>query len=118
MKNKLSQKHQLWVDAGKKFRLSHAQVQMARQLGLNPKKLGSLANHDQERWKMPLANFIEALFVERFGNNLPDEVLPIEDVAKKNRKAKAQQTGQNGMKVRDCEEEETEMPEDDEKCPF
>jgi hypothetical protein len=39
---------QLWIDARKRFHLSHAQVQMARELGLNPKKFGSLANHDQE----------------------------------------------------------------------
>ena len=27
-----------WVEARKKYRLSHAQIQMARELGLNPKK--------------------------------------------------------------------------------
>ena len=37
-----------WMDARKKFHLSHAQIQMARELGLNPKKLGKLANHKQE----------------------------------------------------------------------
>ncbi len=34
-----------WIEARKKYRLSHAQVQMARELGLNPKKFGSLSNH-------------------------------------------------------------------------
>ncbi len=29
---------QLWIDARKRHRLSHAQVQMARELGMNPKK--------------------------------------------------------------------------------
>jgi hypothetical protein len=29
----------------RKFRLSHAQVQMARELGMNPKKLGKPDNH-------------------------------------------------------------------------
>ena len=42
------------MDARKKFPLSHEQVQMAQELGLNPKKLGKLANHKQEPWKMPL----------------------------------------------------------------
>jgi hypothetical protein len=37
-----------WIDARQRFRLSHAHVQMARELGMNPKKLGKLANHDQE----------------------------------------------------------------------
>jgi hypothetical protein len=36
-------------------------------LGLNPKKLGSLDNHRQEPWKAPLAQFIEELHAERFG---------------------------------------------------
>jgi hypothetical protein len=31
---------QLWIDARKRHRLSHEQLQMARELGLNPKKLG------------------------------------------------------------------------------
>jgi hypothetical protein len=49
---------QIWVDARKKFHLFHAQIQMARELGLNPEKLGKLANEDQEPWKMPLPQFI------------------------------------------------------------
>lgn len=40
--------------ARKRHPLSNAQVQMARELGLNPKKLGKMDNHDQEPWKMPL----------------------------------------------------------------
>ena len=27
---------------------------MARELGMNPEKLGKLDNHEQELWKMPL----------------------------------------------------------------
>ncbi len=42
---------QPWIEASKLFQLSHAHVQMARELELNPKKLGKLANHDQEPWK-------------------------------------------------------------------
>jgi hypothetical protein len=30
-------------------------VQMARELGLSPGKLGKIANHRQELWKAPLA---------------------------------------------------------------
>jgi len=30
---------------------------MARELGMNPKKFGGLANHDQESWKSPLPQF-------------------------------------------------------------
>ncbi len=40
---------------------------MARELGLNPRKLGSLDNHRQEPWKAPLRQFIEELHAKRFG---------------------------------------------------
>jgi hypothetical protein len=40
---------------------------MARQLGLNPKKLGSLDNHRQEPWKEPLPQFIERLYGKHSG---------------------------------------------------
>jgi hypothetical protein len=57
---------QLWIDARKRHRLSHEQVQMARELGLNPRKLGKLDNHRQEPWKLPLPAFIEQLYRKRF----------------------------------------------------
>ncbi len=40
---------------------------MARELGLNPKKLGKIDNHGQERWKTPLPRFIEDLHARQFG---------------------------------------------------
>jgi len=61
-KKKLNQKMQVWIDARRRYCLSHAQVQMARELGMNPKKLGKLDNHHQERWKMPLQQYIEHLY--------------------------------------------------------
>jgi hypothetical protein len=39
---------------------------MARELGLNPKRLGKMDNHHQEPWKMPLRQYIEHLYVKRF----------------------------------------------------
>jgi hypothetical protein len=54
-------KLQPWIEARRRHRLSHAHVQMARELGLNPKKLGAIDNHDQESWKLPLPQFIEHL---------------------------------------------------------
>ena len=47
----MSNNFQKWVEAKKKYRLSDVQVQIARELGKNPKKFGSLANHKQEKWK-------------------------------------------------------------------
>ena len=65
---------QRWIEARQRFHLSHAQVQMARDLGLNPRKLGSLANHKQEPWKAPLPIFIEQIYRKRFGKTQPDRV--------------------------------------------
>ena len=66
-KKKISDKFQVWIDTRKKYNLSHAQIQMARELGMNPKKFGSLANHKQEPWKLPLSEFIEKCYKKRFG---------------------------------------------------
>ena len=99
---KPNQKMQAWIDACKRHRFSHAQAQMARELGMNPSKLGKLDNHDQEPWKMPLRQHIEHLYFKRFGRERPDVVLSVEqkirlDEAKKARrreaKIKARQTG-------------------------
>ena len=70
-----------WIEARQRFRLSHAHVQMARELGLNPKKFGKLANHHQEPWKRPLPDFIAALYVKRFGKPIPVVVKTIEEIA-------------------------------------
>lgn len=67
-----------WVEARKRHRLSHAQVQMARELGLNPGKLGKISNHRQEPWKAPLPQFIENLYLKRFGREQPRVVTPAE----------------------------------------
>lgn len=81
-KRKLNQKMQAWIEARKRYHLSHAQVQMARELGMNPKKLGKLANHDQEPWKLPLRQYIEHLYSKQFGKERPDTVRSIEQNAR------------------------------------
>ena len=73
---------QLWIQARQRHRLSHEQVQMARELGLNPRKLGKLDNHRQEPWKLPLPVFIEQLYRMRFRKDRPDVVLSLEDRAR------------------------------------
>ena len=89
-KKNLSPKYQPWVDARKKFHLSHAHIQMARELGLNPKKFGSLANHKQQTWKDPLPVFIENLYFKRFGKTRPDRVLSVEKMVAEKKRKKAE----------------------------
>jgi len=70
-----------WIEARRRYRLSHAQVQMARELEMNPRKLGKLNNHEQEPWKAPLPQFIEHIYIKRFGKERPDVVASIEEHA-------------------------------------
>jgi hypothetical protein len=74
-----NQKMQAWIDARNRHHLSHAQVQMARELGMNPAKLGKLDNHKQEPWKLPLPQFIEEIYFKHFGQPAPDNVMSIEE---------------------------------------
>jgi hypothetical protein len=55
---------------------------MARELGMNPRKLGKLDNHDQESWKAPLPQFIERLYFKAFGRPRPEVVMSIEERAR------------------------------------
>lgn len=57
---------QAWAEAKRKYRLSDITIQMAKRLGLNPKKFGSIANHKQERWKELLPDYIKTLYEKRF----------------------------------------------------
>ncbi len=82
---KVDRRTQAWSEARQRYRLTHAQVQMARELGINPAKLGTLANHRQQPWKAPLPRFIEALYQKRFGKTLPDIVVSIEERARHDR---------------------------------
>ena len=75
MKNK-NQKTELWEYAKKKYHLSPIHIQMAKELGLNPKKFGKLANHKQEPWKAPLPIFIEEIYFKRFKRDKPIQKEP------------------------------------------
>jgi hypothetical protein len=59
------------------------------QVYCRPKKLGSLDNHRQEPWKLPLPQFIEALYEKRFGRARPEVVVSIEERARAQAEKKA-----------------------------
>jgi SOS-response transcriptional repressor LexA len=85
---KPNQKMQAWIDARKRHHLSDAQVQMARELGMNPHKLGKIDNHKQEPWKEPLPEFIDRLYRKQFGKSRPDNVRSIEERCRHDREKK------------------------------
>ena len=85
----IPQKYQIWIEARKRYHLSDAQVQMARELELNPGKFGKIANEKQEPWKIPLPQFIEAIYFKRFYKSEPDVVQSIEDFVQAQQEKKA-----------------------------
>lgn len=94
-----------WIEARKRHQLSHAHVQMARELGMNPKKLGKLDNHKQETWKLPLPRFIEELYEKRFGKARPDVVVTMEQRMAAFRKKKEEHRERKRL-ARDLEDKE------------
>ena len=86
-----------WMVAQKRHRLSDKQVQMARELALNPDKLGKIDNHKQETWKAPLPQFIESIYFKRFKRENPETVKPLKqimtemEVKEKQQKAKKEE---------------------------
>jgi hypothetical protein len=85
----LSSKYQPWVEARERFHLSHAHIQMARELGLNPRGFGKLANHKHEPWKAPLPDFIAGLYKKRFGKDQPNDIRPLEQIIAEQKHKKA-----------------------------
>ena len=65
----------------KKFGLSDSHIQMARELGLSPKRFPNYADRKDKPWKLPLKEFIEAMYEEKFKKFCPDEVKSIEQMA-------------------------------------
>jgi len=81
-KKRIPEKYQIWIDARRRHHLSDAHIQMARELGMNPKRFGKLSNEKQEPWKAPLPAFIEDIYLKRFGRSRPADVKSIEEVLK------------------------------------
>jgi hypothetical protein len=81
-RSKIPENLQQWVAARAKFKLSHKHIQMTRKLGMNTKKFGSLGNHEQEQWKVPLTEFIEQWYSKRFGRDEPSDYRSIEEKLK------------------------------------
>ena len=86
-----------WFEARRRFKLSHAHTQMARELGMNLRKLGSLADGGQEPWKLPLPEFIVECYCKSFGRSEPEHVRSLEEVVQ------AEETRRKEKKARQAE---------------
>ena len=109
-KKRIPDKYQIWIEARRRYDLSDVHIQMARELGMNPKKFGKIANEKQEPWKAPLPVFIEDIYLKRFGRERPVEVKSIEELLRaKEKKKEERRKGEqhkrsevNGPRSRSC----------------
>lgn len=68
---------QLWVRVKRQGALTDAHVQMARELGMNPRRLIESQSKTQGLTQKPLGQCIEGLYFKRFKRPLPDAVAPL-----------------------------------------
>ena len=61
-----------WSLAKTKYHLSSCQIEMAKKLGMNPKKFGSPVPNKSEPWKKLLGQFIEKCYYKRFKRREPE----------------------------------------------
>ena len=80
-KQRIPHKFHPWIDVRKQFKLSDAHVQMARELGMNPKRFAAYADTKNKPWKLPLSQFIEAQYIDRFKRARPEQILTMEQLA-------------------------------------
>lgn len=64
----------LWVEAKKKCKLNAEEIQMAKEMGLNPKSLIKNIPNKNEQWKAPVKIWIREMYEERFGKTSASSV--------------------------------------------
>ena len=81
-------KVQPWFDARRTLGLSHASIQMARELGMDPKKLRRLVPARGEQWKTPLPEFIAHCYEKAHGRSIPEKIRSLEQIIEYEEKRK------------------------------
>jgi len=109
-KKKIPAKDQIWINARKQYHLTDMHIQMARELGLNPKKFGKLSNHKQEPWKLPLPDFIKEIYFKRFKKERPDVVKSVERIVK-DRNKKREERKKRKAEKKTFEQSKNELDE-------
>ena len=86
----IPEKYQVWIEARRRYHLSDMQIQMARELGLNPRKFGKIANEKQEPCKIPMPQFIESIYLKRFHKSQTDVVQSLEEMIRAQQEKQAE----------------------------
>ncbi|PNV62787.1 hypothetical protein C0033_07115 [Clostridium sp. chh4-2] len=58
-------KPELWAEAKKKCRLGEKEIQMAKEMGLNPKSLIKNIPNSREQWKLSVKDWIHEMYEDR-----------------------------------------------------
>ncbi|MEA1960514.1 MAG: hypothetical protein U9N81_04360 [Bacillota bacterium] len=58
-------KDQLWAEAKRKCRLSEEALNMAKEMGLNPKSLIKNIPSPKEQWKAPVEDWVRDMYDDR-----------------------------------------------------
>ena len=81
---------------------------MARELGLSPKRFAKYADRENQPWKLPLTEFIEAQYLKQFGKDRPDEVKTMEEIAAAHVAKRAARKLANANRTSDSESDPAE----------
>ena len=65
---KSKKKEEIWKEAYKRCRLSTRHIQMAKELGLNPRSIIKNIPSPKQGWKLPVRDWIEQMYNKHFKN--------------------------------------------------
>jgi hypothetical protein len=71
---------------------------MARELGMNPKKLGKLIPTAGQAWKAPLPEFVAHCYKKSHGRRMPEKVRTLEQVVEDEERRKELRRAKRGIK--------------------
>ncbi|MDF2989074.1 MAG: hypothetical protein K0R50_4584 [Eubacterium sp.] len=58
---------ELWLEAKRRCKLNDEEIQMAKEMGLNPKSLIKNIPNKNEQWKTPVKIWVRDMYEDRFG---------------------------------------------------
>ena len=96
--DRIPPKLQPWFDVRRELGLSNATIQMARELGMNPKKLSRLVQTTGQQWKASLPEFIAHCYEKSNGRGTPETIRSLEEIIKDNSKRKEAKRERKALK--------------------
>ena len=86
--DRIPPKLQPWFHVRKELGLSNTTIQMARELGMNPRKLGRLVPTIGQQWKASLHEFIADCYEKSHGRRTPENIRSLEQIINDDAKRK------------------------------